>query len=160
MAKEKMSSVDTAWLRMDSTTNLMMIVGVMIFDTPLDVARFKSLIAGRLLVYPRFRQYVVDDGMMAHWIDDEDFDIDAHLHRVRLPGAGGERELQAMVGDLASERLDTGKPLWQMHLVENYNGGSALITRVHHCIADGIALIGVLLNLTDEAPNADRKSVV
>ncbi len=154
MAKQRMSSVDTAWLRMDSTTNLMMIVGVMIFDTPLDVARFKSLIAGRLLVYPRFRQYVVDDGMMAHWIDDEDFDIDAHLHRVRLPGAGGERELQAMVGDLASERLDTGKPLWQMHLVESYNGGSALITRVHHCIADGIALIGVLLNLTDEDPNA------
>ena len=154
MAKEKMSSVDTAWLRMDSTTNLMMIVGVMIFDTPLDVERFKSLIAGRLLVYPRFRQYVVDDGMMAHWIDDPHFDIDAHLHRVRLPGAGGERELQSMVGDLASERLDKGKPLWQMHLVENYQGGSALITRVHHCIADGIALIGVLLNLTDEDPNA------
>ena len=154
MARHKMSSVDTAWLRMDSTTNLMMIVGVMIFDTPLDVERFKSLINGRLLVYPRFRQYVVDDGMMAHWIDDEAFDMDAHLHRVRLPGAGGERELQMMVGDLASERLDTGKPLWQMHLVEHYQGGSALITRVHHCIADGIALIGVLLNLTDEDPNA------
>ncbi len=149
-----MSSVDTAWLRMDSTTNLMMIVGVMIFDTPLDVERFKSLITGRLLVYPRFRQYVVDDGMMAHWIDDEDFDIDAHLHRVRLPGAGGERELQSMVGELASERLDTGKPLWQMHLVQDYQGGSALITRVHHCIADGIALIGVLLNLTDDDANA------
>jgi diacylglycerol O-acyltransferase / wax synthase len=112
-------------------------------------------------VYPRFRQYVVDDGMMAHWIDDDDFDMDAHLHRVRLPGAGGERELQAMVGDLASERLDKGKPLWQMHLVENYNGGSALITRVHHCIADGIALIGVLLNLTDEdqhAPDTPREA--
>ena len=154
MAKEKMSSVDTAWLRMDSTTNLMMIVGVMIFDTPLDVERFKALIIGRLLVYPRFRQYVVDDGMMAHWIDDEDFAMDAHVHRVRLPGAGGERELQSMVGDLASERLDKGKPLWQMHLVEDYRGGSALITRVHHCIADGIALIGVLLNLTDDDPNA------
>ena len=154
MAKEKMSSVDTAWLRMDSTTNLMMIVGVMIFDTPLDVERFKSLITGRLLVYPRFRQYVIDDGMMAYWIDDEHFDMDAHVHRVRLPGAGGERELQSMVGDLASERLDKGKPLWQMHLVEDYQGGSALITRVHHCIADGIALIGVLLNLTDDDPNA------
>ncbi len=154
MAKFKMSSVDTAWLRMDSTTNLMMIVGVMVFDTPLDVKRFKTLIEGRLLVYPRFKQYVVDDGMAAHWIDDEDFDLDAHLHRVRLPGAGGERELQAMVADLASERLDKGKPLWQMHLIENYQGGSALISRIHHCIADGIALIGVLLNMTDEDPSA------
>ncbi len=154
MAKHKMSSVDTAWLRMDSTNNLMMIVGVMAFATPLDVKRFKTLIEGRLLVYPRFRQYVVDDGMAAHWVDDENFDLDAHLHRVRLPGAGGEKELQAMVADLASERLDKGKPLWQMHLIENYQGGSALITRIHHCIADGIALIGVLLNMTDEDPNA------
>jgi diacylglycerol O-acyltransferase / wax synthase len=154
VARTKMSSVDTAWLRMDSTTNLMMIVGVMVFDTPLDVKRFKALIEGRLLVYPRFRQYVVDDGMSAHWIDDDDFDLDAHLHRVRLPGAGGEKELQAMVADLASERLDKGKPLWQMHLIENYQGGSALISRIHHCIADGIALIGVLLNMTDEDPSA------
>jgi diacylglycerol O-acyltransferase / wax synthase len=154
VARTKMSSVDTAWLRMDSTTNLMMIVGVMVFDSPLDVKRFKTLIEGRLLVYPRFKQYVVDDGMATHWTDDEDFDLDAHLHRVRLPGAGGEKELQAMVADLASERLDKGKPLWQMHLIENYQGGSALITRIHHCIADGIALIGVLLNMTDEDPNA------
>jgi diacylglycerol O-acyltransferase / wax synthase len=154
VARRKMSSVDTAWLRMDSTNNLMMIVGVMVFDSPLDVARFKTLIEGRLLVYPRFRQYVIDDGVAAHWVDDDNFDLDAHLHRVRLPGAGGERELQAMVADLASERLDKGKPLWQMHLIENYQGGSALITRIHHCIADGIALIGVLLNMTDEDPNA------
>lgn len=154
MAKEKMSSVDTAWLHMDSTTNLMMIVGVMIFDTPISVPRLRTLLEGRLLVYPRFRQYVVDDGMTAHWVDDEKFDLDAHLRRVRLPGAGGERELQSMVADLASERLDKGKPLWQMHLVEHYGGGSALITRIHHCIADGIALIGVLLNMTDDDPEA------
>lgn len=154
MAKEKMSSVDTAWLHMDATTNLMMIVGVMTFDTPLNLARLKALLEGRFVVYPRFRQYVVDDGMSAHWVDDDKFDIDAHVRRVRLPGAGGERELQAMVADLASERLDKGKPLWQMHVVENYKGGAALITRIHHCIADGIALIGVLLNMTDEDPNA------
>lgn len=154
MAKEKMSSVDTAWLHMDSTTNLMMIVGVMIFDTPISVPRLKTLLEGRLLVYPRFRQHVIDDGMTAHWVDDDKFDLDAHLRRVRLPGAGGERELQSMVADLASERLDKGKPLWQMHLVEHYGGGSALITRIHHCIADGIALIGVLLNMTDDDPNA------
>jgi hypothetical protein len=139
---------------MDSTTNLMMIVGVMIFDTPISVPRLKTLLEGRLLVYPRFRQYVVDDGMTAHWVEDEKFDLDAHLRRVRLPGAGGERELQSMVADLASERLDKGKPLWQMHLVEHYGGGSALITRIHHCIADGIALIGVLLNMTDDDPDA------
>ena len=154
MARQKMSSVDTAWLRMDSPTNLMMIVGVMIFDRPLDGARLRTLIEGRLLAYPRFRQHVVDDGVAAWWVDDPHFDLDQHLLPVRLPGAGGERELQAFVGRLAAEPLAPGKPLWQMHLIEDYRGGAALIARIHHCIADGIALIGVLLNLTDTDPSA------
>ena len=154
VAREKMSSVDTAWLHMDSANNLMMIVGVMTFTERVDAKRLKHLIEGRLLAYPRFRQYVVDDGVSAQWVDDDRFDLDAHLRRVRLPAPADERALQDLVASLASERLDRRRPLWQMHLVENYRGGSALITRIHHCIADGIALIGVLLNLTDRDPNA------
>ncbi len=154
MARHRMSSVDTAWLRMDSPTNLMMIVGVMIFERPIDLRRLATLIEGRLLVYPRFRQYVVDDGVAAWWVDDEQFDLESHLLTVRLPGAGGERELQDFVGRLAAEPLAPGKPLWQFHVIEDYQGGSALVARIHHCIADGIALIGVLLNLTDTDPNA------
>lgn len=154
MARHKMSSVDTAWLRMDSPTNLMMIVGVMIFERPIDLTRLARLIEGRLLVYPRFRQSVVDDGVAAWWVDDEHFDLESHLLTVRLPGAGGERELQDYVGRLAAEPLAPGKPLWQFHVIEDYQGGSALVARIHHCIADGIALIGVLLNLTDTDPDA------
>ena len=71
----------------------------------------------------------------------------------RCPGRGGKRELQTLVSRLASTPLDPARPLWQFHLVDNYDGGSALVARIHHCYADGIALVQVMLSMTDAAPN-------
>jgi WS/DGAT/MGAT family acyltransferase len=72
------------------------------------------------------------------------------VHRVALPRPGGKRELQDLVSDLASTPLDPGTPRWQFHLVEGYRGRrSALVVRVHHCYADGAALMQVLLALTE-----------
>jgi WS/DGAT/MGAT family acyltransferase len=68
-----------------------------------------------------------------------------------LPGAAGKAELETLVSELASTGLDFSRPLWDFHLVDNYLGGSALITRIHHCYADGIALIQVMLSLTHES---------
>ena len=68
---------------------------------------------------------------------------------VALPGRAGKKELQALVSRLASTPLDPARPLWQFHLVDNYDGGSALIARIHHCYADGIALVRVMLSMTD-----------
>lgn len=152
--RERMSSVDTAWLRMDTDHNLMMIVGVMMFEGRLNHARLRRTLVARLLPFRRFRQRVVEDGSGALWVDDEHFDIDVHLRRHRLPRLAGVAGLQAYVADLASRRLDPAKALWQMHHVENAGTGSALVVRIHHCIADGIALIGVLMSLTDEAADA------
>jgi diacylglycerol O-acyltransferase / wax synthase len=153
MARERMSPVDTAWLRMDSPVNLMMIVGVHVFESPIDYATLRDVVGSRLLMYRRFKQKVVQDPSGAWWVDDEHFDLDAHLQRISLPGDGGKRELEKLVASLATDSLDFGKPLWQFHLVENYNGGQALIARIHHCIADGIALIGVMFSMT--APTAE-----
>jgi diacylglycerol O-acyltransferase / wax synthase len=147
--REKMSSVDTAWLRMDRPTNLMMIVGVLIFEGAVDYERLKSTIASRLAPLRRFRQRVVVDGPDAWWEDDPTYDIDAHLHRVALPGNGGKEELERFAADMASQPLDDSKPLWQFTLIQNYRGGAAILARIHHCIADGIALVGVMLRLTD-----------
>ena len=147
--REKMSSVDTAWLRMDRPTNLMMIVGVLMFEGAVDYERLKSTIASRLAPYRRFRQRVVMDGSSAYWEDDPTYDIGAHLHRVALPGAGDKEELEKFAADMASQPLDAAKPLWQFTLIEIYRGGSAVLSRIHHCIADGIALVGVMLTLTD-----------
>ena len=144
--RERISPVDTAWLRMDRPTNLMMIVGVMMFEGAMDYARLRRTLEARLLPFRRFRQKVEHDATGAYWVDDEDFDLDRHLHHAALPAGDHKVELQKMAADLMSIPLDPNRPLWSYHLVDNYDGGSALIVRIHHCIADGIALIGVMLS--------------
>ena len=144
-----MSKVDTAWLRMEKPTSLMMITGVLMFEQHLDIAQLRELVAERFLAFERFRQKAVDLGGACYWEHDPDFDLEWHVRLTALPGEAGKPELQRLVSQLASTALDHSKPLWQFHLVENHNGGSALIARVHHCYADGIALIQVLLSLTD-----------
>ncbi|RPH58612.1 MAG: wax ester/triacylglycerol synthase family O-acyltransferase, partial [Burkholderiales bacterium] len=152
-----MSSVDTAWLRMDSSRNLMMIVGVWVFGARLAYEDMARLLEERLLAYRRFRQRVEADAIGYQWVDDDRFRIDRHLKRARLRGAGSDRELQRFTARLAAQPLDPAHPLWQFHLVENYNGTSAMVARIHHCIADGIALVRVTLSLTDaKAPTVPR----
>jgi diacylglycerol O-acyltransferase len=151
-AHERMSSVDTAWLRMDGPCNSMMIVGVSTTEKPIRPTDFRHMIETRLLCFPRFRQKVTADRLGASWVEDDAFDLDAHIAHENLPPPAGQRELQALAGRLASIPLDPHRPLWQMHLVEHYLGGSAWITRVHHCYADGIAMIRVLLSMTAQDP--------
>ena len=152
--RERMASIDTAWLRMDRPANLMQIIGVMMFDGRLDPERFKRTIAKRLLRYHRFRQIAELDSDGAWWVDDDDFDLDSHVRRTVLPAPGGKRELQKFVAEMASEPLNPARPRWEYQLVETADGDSAVVVRVHHAIADGIALIGVLHSLTDDAPDA------
>ena len=166
--RDRMSSVDTAWLRMDTPTNLMMIVGVMMFDGAPDPARIKRTLEARLSRYNRFRQRVVQDPSGAYWVEDEHFDIGNHLHTVNLAtGKNGEAAsklaLEEYVAALTTQSLDFNKPLWHMTVVERYEGdgvaGHALIIRIHHCIADGIALIGVMYSLFDEDATAAEAGV-
>jgi len=156
-----MSAVDTAWLRMDRPTNLMMIVGVMVFDHRMDFDRLRDTIETRLVGrYRRFRQCAVQEVAGAFWEDDPDFDMDAHLRRRALPTGAGKKELQKLASELAVQPLNPGKPLWRFDLIEDYEGGSALVTRIHHSIADGIALVGVILSLTDLAADAKPQTPV
>ena len=153
--RERMSAVDTAWLRMDRPTNLMMIVGVMVFNRRIDFDRLRNTVEARLVGrYRRFRQCAVQEVTGAWWEDDPDFDIDAHLGRCALPANAGKAELQALAGEMAMQPLNPGKPLWRFDLIEDYAGGSAMVVRIHHSIADGIALVGVILSLTDLSSHA------
>lgn len=155
--REPMANVDCAWLRMDDPTNLMMITGVLTFATPLSYDQVRQIIEERLLKFARFRQRAcVPHSSLGspHWEDDPHFDIEEHLRLATLPPPGDQQALQQVVSDLMSVQLNPVRPLWQMHLVENYDGGSALIARLHHAIADGLALVAVLLSLTDDATDA------
>jgi WS/DGAT/MGAT family acyltransferase len=157
MAKQPMNNVDAAWLRMEDPTNLMMISGFFQFARPLDFERVRATIAHRLLPFRRFRQRVVQARLPLRppfWADDPHFSLDAHLHRIALPAPGDEAALKELVNHLASTPVDFTKPLWQFHVIENYGGGSLLFCRLHHCIADGIALMHVMLSLCDDRPDA------
>ena len=161
LQRERMSTVDTAWLRMDSGGNLMMIVSVLMFDRPLDMARFKRTMKLRFLSYSRFRSRVVQD-LAGAWWDEQEVDLAHHIVQTRLAAKKGESNkpaLEAMVGELSATALDVDKPLWQMHVIDNCVGADggvrqAVIIRIHHCIADGIALVGVLLSMFDATRDA------
>jgi diacylglycerol O-acyltransferase / wax synthase len=149
---ERMSRVDTAWLRMDNDVNLMMIVGVWLLTPAITIDTLRARLSDKLLQYDRFKQKAVSDAMGAHWVEDTEFDIHHHVITTTLAPVAGESErhaLQRLCGELAMTPLDPARPLWQFQLIENYEGGSALVARIHHCIGDGIALISVMMSITD-----------
>ncbi len=150
--EHRMSRVDTAWLRMDNDVNLMMITGVWLLDRSITLAALRKRIAERLLQYERFGQRAVQDALGAVWVDDADFDIAAQVVAERLrpgPGQSPRQALQQRCGELAATPLDPNRPLWQFHWVPGYEGGCAIIVRIHHCIGDGIALTSVMNSITD-----------
>ncbi len=156
LKREAFAPVDAAWLRMDRPTNTMMITGVMMFEQPLDFARVKETIDARMLLHDRFRQRVREApfGMtLPQWEEDPHFDLNAHIQRIALPAPGDTAALQELVSDLMSTPLDYNRPLWHFHVVENFGSGGAIIGRLHHCIGDGLALVQVLLGMTDDVPD-------
>ncbi len=155
---ERMSPVDTTWLRMDRPANPMVITGILILDPPVDLDRLETTLLDRLIAIPRFRMRIESSGLEHAWCEVPDLDPNWHMRRTRLPGKGGRAELERYVGHLASEGLDKRRPPWQFHIVEHYEGEKAVVVaRLHHAIADGIALIGVMLSLTDEMPGQPRR---
>ncbi|MCB9134203.1 MAG: wax ester/triacylglycerol synthase family O-acyltransferase [Anaerolineales bacterium] len=155
--REKVSNVDTAWLHMEHPTNLMMISGVMTFEGKVNFEQLVAVLEERLLPYERFRQRVVQPAnplTSPYWETVPNFDIRDHIYRF-TPPVPDQAALQDLSSRLMSTQLDFSKPLWEYHLIENYaDGDSALFTRLHHSIGDGIALIRVLLSLTDDSETA------
>jgi diacylglycerol O-acyltransferase len=154
MSREHMSSADAAWLHMDRPTNLMVVHAVLWFDRPLDWARVERALGSPLVdEFPRFRQRAVESAVPFEtpvWEDDPKFTLRSHLHRVALPAPGDRRALQELIADTMTLPLDHSQALWQVHLIDGYGSGSAMLFRVHHCVADGIALARVLLSLSDD----------
>ncbi len=154
----RLSSADAAWLHMDRPTNLMVINSVLLFDEPVDWEQVKRIIQRRLVDrYPKFRQRVVESRLPLRppkWEDAPKFELEDHTHHRALPSPGDVDSLQELVGDLMAMPLDRSRPLWHMYMVDGFGDGAALITRMHHCIADGIALARVMLSLADSEPDA------
>lgn len=156
MATHPMSAVDAAWYHLDGAANRAIVTALLVTETPLDFGRTRAVLAERLAGFERFRQRVVEAGLAWHTPQWEDvaLDIDQHVHHAALPAPGNRAALEALVGDLASAALTGDLPLWQAHVVDGVEGGSALVMRYHHCIGDGIAMMNVAQRLFDAAPGA------
>ncbi len=144
--------VDAAWLRMETPTNPMTILVVLWTASPVSVEVVRARLAALVARFPRFRQAVVERRTGPAWEDDPAFSVEAHLHHVALPAPADRAALAALAGDLGAAPLDLRFAPWQAHLVDGYDGGSALVVRVHHCVADGVSLARALLTLIDEPP--------
>jgi WS/DGAT/MGAT family acyltransferase len=144
---------------MESPENPMMISAVLIFEQPMSVDRLKRTLRERFLIFRRFRQRVLHQGDKTYWQDDPLFHLDNHVHRTALAGNAGKSELQQLVSEMNSASLDFRRPLWQIHYIDQYEGGCALLVRIHHCIADGISLVRVLLSLTDRQAEPDLRQI-
>ena len=153
-----MGAVDAIWLNMDRPDNLM-VIDTLIFlqgDVSWDrlVDRTRSHLVER---YPVFRQRPVLPRLHVgtpHWEDDPDFDLARHLVRARLEG-DDDVAVQRYVAERLHEPLDREHPLWQIHLLDGHAAGSVVYARLHHALADGIALARVLLDLTTDTPEGD-----
>ena len=150
MTGQRLSNLDTLLLRMDNPADPVVVTAMLVLGTPILVAQLKATIATRLLRFDRFCQRVVPSRLpwrTPRWQDDYDLDLDYHVQRVALPPPGDQAVLQRTVSALAGAPLDMARPPWQMHLIEAYGPGCALVFRTHHSLADGVALVHVLLSL-------------
>lgn len=127
-----------------------------IFDGKLTRRDLVKHIGDRLHLVPRYLQKVVPDPFnIGHptWETAENFDIKQHIFKVKQKKALTEKDLVKLAGEILTEVMDRGKPLWELHLVENLEGGrSAMIAKVHHCMVDGISGVDLLKILFDITP--------
>ncbi|HSO32083.1 MAG TPA: wax ester/triacylglycerol synthase domain-containing protein, partial [Labilithrix sp.] len=150
MAREPLGGEDAAWLHMEDETNPMVINMVLELAGPLPPDRFAELLA-RLASRPRFRARMVAPKLhvgFPSWEEAADFDVAHHVEHVRLDA--GDGALQTFVGGVVSTLLDTERPLWRIIVIDRPGAGTTLLVRIHHAMADGFALLGVLLSLCDD----------
>ena len=167
---DRLSALDNSFLVLEGANTPMHVGSTAIFDaTPLldsrggvDFERFARHVAARLHLMPRYRQklaHVPLEGR-AVWVDDKSFNLHYHLRHTSLPKPGDEFQLKRLCARIMSQALDRGKPLWETWIVEGLEDGRmAMISKVHHCMIDGISgvdLLSVLMSPTAELPEDEH----
>ncbi len=149
--------LDVAFLKVeDCDRNASLgIGGLAVLEGPMPA--YTALIptlAQRVGACPRLRQRLrlrPLDIDAPEWVDDPKFDIAHHVRRIALPGPGGDEELFRVVADVMSSRLDRSRPLWEVWIIEGLtNGRWGILNKVHHCLADGISMVHMLMGLSDQ----------
>ena len=157
---DRLSPLDASFLHIEDDVNHMHIGSVGIFEGPPPTyEELTSTVGGRLALVPRYRQKVAMVPLSLGrpvWVDDPHFNIEYHVRHTALPEPGGDAELRRLVGRVMSQRLDRSKPLWEIWMAEGLEDRRwAMVSKVHHCLVDGVSgaeLLAVLLDLSPEVP--------
>ena len=158
---QRLTGTEAAFLYLETPSTHMHVTGILVLDPgSIDgrepFAEVRRLLEERLHLLPPFRRRLAEVPFgAAHpvWIEDPEFDLDAHLHRRALPAPGSRAELEALVGDLAGQPLDRSRPLWAMDVVEGLEDGRlAVVARIHHSAIDGVSGAELMASLFDLTP--------
>jgi WS/DGAT/MGAT family acyltransferase len=160
---ERLSFLDSTYLAMEGPNNPMHVGAALLFEPgPLsgklgvDIDTIRRFITARLQYVPRYRQRLAWIPLERHpvWVDDEHFDLEYHVRHTALPHPGSWEQLEDMAARIWAQRLDRGKPLWEVWVVEGLEGGCfAMVTKVHHCMIDGIAGVDLLKVVLAPSPD-------
>lgn len=160
----RLNGTDAAFLYLERPEIPLHIAGVCIFESQIPFAEFAASIDSKLHLLPRYRQVVVDSPWHLGypvWEDARRFQIRQHIFQVRVAPPGGKAELEDLAGQILGRVMDRSKPLWDIHVVDGLaDGRGAVIARVHHSLADGVAgasLMKIMLDPTPEVSGAVRK---
>ena len=158
---DRMSSTDAGFYFAETENTPMHVGSVSVFEGPApsygDLVR---LLLGKLPLVPRYRQRVRSVPMHLGrpiWVDDEHFQILYHVRHTAVPKPGSQEQLRNLAGRVLGQRLDMTKPLWEVWLVEGLEDDRwALISKVHHCLVDGVAGTDLVQLLFDLQPDAEH----
>ena len=162
---DRLSQMDNSFLVYEGEQSAMHIASTQIHeagplrspDGSLDIERIQEYVLSRLHLIPQYRKKLAATPLAGHpvWVDDPDFNILYHVRHSRLPRPGSERQLKRMIGRIFSQRLDRGKPLWEIWVIEGLEDDRiAVLTKVHHCMVDGISGSELIATLLTPAPQA------
>jgi diacylglycerol O-acyltransferase len=170
MTYERLTALDRFFIDIENYNTHMHVAAVMLFESAplanadggIDVDRIRSYIASRLPLIPRYRQklsYVPLTGQPV-WIDDERLNLHYHIRHAALPKPGDLRQLKRLAARIMSQKLDRGKPLWEVWFVEGLDDGScAMISKTHHCMIDGVSGIDLMTVLLNPEPDSSVHDV-
>jgi diacylglycerol O-acyltransferase / wax synthase len=162
---ERLTGLDASFLYFETPTMHMHVCATIIFDPSTVEGGYsydhvREVIESRLHLVQPFRRKLAPVPLnLAHpiWVEDENFDLDYHLHRIGVPGPGTMEQLGEIAGDIASRQLDRSRPLWEMWVVEGLeNGNVALVAKMHHCTIDGVSGANLMVHLFDLDPNETK----
>jgi len=158
---ERLGGLDAAFLYFETPSMHMHVCGLLVLDPSTmpggySFSRIHQLLEERHPFMPAMsRKLVVPPFNFGrpYWVKDPDFDLDYHLRRIGVPASGGDKELAAVAGDIASRPLDRSRPLWEMWVIEGLAGGKvALFAKMHHSTIDGISGANLMVYLFDLEP--------